>query len=128
MARRLAVAIAAGLFLGGCCHDGLGYSAWHSSTLAEFGPAPKPLHVKRAKARNPSKPVMTSSEDSSASDDSADEELRRKLVICRGCEQPGLDDQANSIWPKRPADGYYLTVDEVSNLLPGQPILSGRRR
>jgi hypothetical protein len=132
MTRRLAFAIAAGLSLGGCCHDGLGYFASRSSTLAEFGPAPKPHHVKRAKAQNSSNPAVTSSKNISPSEDelsklkpysrewhaaldainrAADDELKRKLVICRGCTAP--DDQTGSLGPKRAAGGY-LSPDEAS--------------
>jgi hypothetical protein len=36
----------------------------------------------------------------------ADDELRKKLVICRGCTQTAPDDQLSSIWPTRAAQGY----------------------
>jgi len=130
MAKRLAFAIVAGLSLGGCCHDGFGYSASHSSTLAQLRPIPIPHHLKREKPRNASNSTVTS-EDIPLSEDelskSADDELRKKLVICRGCEQPEPDRQANSIWPRSPADGH-LTVDQVSRLFPAQSPLSGGQR
>ena len=147
MARRLAIAIAAGLSLGGCCHDGLGYSASHT-TFSEFGPAPKPHHVKRTRARHTGDPIVTSSEEIpqneaelsrlkpysrewhatlDAINRAADDELKRKLTICRGCTAP--DDQTGSLGPKHSAGGY-LSSDEASRAvsLPLGPTSSGGPR
>jgi len=60
-----------------------------------------------------------------ASSQDADEELAKKLVICRGCEPPA-DAKANSLWPKSAAS--YLTVDQVTRLFPGSTTVSGNAR
>lgn len=129
MAKRLVVALAAGLSLGGCCHDGFGYPVWHSNGLAQLRPIPKPHHLKRSKPAN-ANTVTMAPKDIPASEDafsqSAEDELRKKLVICRGCETPAPNDQTGSIWPTR-ASGY-LTVDQVSKLFPDQSSSGGGPR
>jgi hypothetical protein len=149
MARRLAFAIAAGLALGGCCHDGMGFFDSRSSVMAEFRPAAKPESVKRAKTRSTSSTELTSKDLSAGEDElsklkpysrewrdaldainrAADDELKRKLVICRGCTQPASDDQTGSLGPKR-APGGYLSLDEVSKSfsLPPESTSSGGLR
>jgi hypothetical protein len=129
MARPVAFMIAAMLLLGGCCRNEFGYALSPSSSLAEFSPARKPHHVKRARIRKASNSTVASKEVSSG-DDLDDEELRKKLVICRGCDQPEANDQSNSIWSKPTTDSHYLTADEVSRLFPGQAVFdsSARRR
>lgn len=131
MARRLAFAIAAGLALGGCSHDGFGYSVPRSAALPEFAHQ----HVKLAKARNTSNTAVSSketAEDVSPREDelsklkpysrewhaaldainrAADDELKKKLIICRGCAAP--EDQTGSLGQKRRAGGY-LSPDEAS--------------
>jgi hypothetical protein len=118
MTRRLAFAIAAGLALGGCCHD-IGAHVPASNARAEFGPLPKLSHLKRVRSRHTGNTAVSSispSEDklsrldskewSAAEDQAADDELRKKLVICRGCEQPATEDQVSVVWPTRAAEGY----------------------
>jgi hypothetical protein len=131
MARRFVFALAAGLSLGGCCHGEFGYSIARSTALAQFVARPKTHHhLKRAKpeiainSMETSKGIPLGEDELSKSDD---DQLKRKLVICRGCDPPA-DDQANPIWPKAKASGYSLTADEVSRLLLGQPVLSGSPR
>jgi hypothetical protein len=132
MIRRCVVALAAGLSLGGCCHDGFGYSVSRSSALAQFVPRPKTHHhVKRAKNEIATTSMVTSKVISLDEDElskSDDDQLKRKLVICRGCERPSADSQTISIWPEVKANSYSLTADEVSRLLPGHPVLSGGSR
>ena len=129
MARRLVIALSAGLSLGGCCHDGFGYSVSHSSTLAQFHAIPKPHHLKRSKPRNAINSTATSKDVPASEDElsqSASDELSKKLVICRGCEDPTPNDQANSIWPKSAAGN--LTVGQVSRLFPAQTTVGGGLR
>jgi hypothetical protein len=125
MAARLAFAIATGLALGGCCHN-IGSYVPPSNAHAEFGPLSKPLHVKRAISRPTRNTAVTSeaispgedelskldpgSKESNAALDAinraADDKLRKKIVICQGCEQPAPDSPSSSIWPTRAAEGY----------------------
>jgi hypothetical protein len=125
MATRLAFAIATGLALGGCCHN-IGSYVPPSNAHAEFGPLSKPLHVKRAISRHISNTAAASKAISQSGDklsnpdpdskewhdapdainSAADDGLKQKLVICRGCEQPAPDDPSSSIWPTRGAEGY----------------------
>jgi hypothetical protein len=132
MSRRLGFVIAAGLAVGGCCHDGFGYYVPRSN--AEFGAFPKSHYAKQAKARSHSNPVVVSEDPGEnelsklrpyskewhdaldAINRAADEELKRKLVICRGCTPPAPNDQTGSLGPKRAAGGY-LSLDEASKPL-----------
>jgi hypothetical protein len=136
MSRRLGFVIAAGLALGGCCHDGVGYYVPRSNAVAEFGALPKSHYAKQAKARSPGSAAVTSKDISPGEDElsklrpyskewhaaldainrAADEELKRKLVICRGCTPPTPDDQTGSLGTKRAAGGY-LSLDEASKSL-----------
>jgi hypothetical protein len=56
----------------------------------------------------------------------ADDELRKKLVICIGCAPPAPDDQLSSIWPTR-ADAGYLSTQKIlrSLFLPVESNSSG---
>ena len=118
MSRRLLFVIAAGLALSGCAESGR-YTQPPTTALANwdgFGPLPKHNHVKRLKARKTSDAVA--SKDSSPTEDelsklkpysqewtavleginrAADDKLRRKLIICRGCMPPETGDQTSSI-------------------------------
>ena len=118
MSRRLLFVIVAGLALSGCAESAR-YVQPPTNGLASWdglGSVPKRNHVKRVKARKKSDAVA--SKDSSPSDDelsklkpysqewtavldginrAADDELRRKLIICRGCMPPETDDQTGSI-------------------------------
>lgn len=120
MARRLAIALAAGLLLGGCCHNGFGNSAPDSSALARFRSMAKPHYVKRLKTRSTNdgtvatKDILPSQDELS---ESANNELRKKLVICHGCENLVPTDQPDSIWPKSSSG---LTVDQLSGLFPAR--------
>ncbi len=145
MARRLAFAIAAGLALGGCCHD-MGSYVPPSNAQAKFVPLPKPHHLKRARPRHTANTEVTSnaippSEDElskldpvskerraalDAINGAADDELRKKLVICRGCMQPAPDDQLSSIWPSRAPQGYLAIQKTLRSLsLPVESTSSG---
>ena len=135
MARRLAFAFAAALALGGCCHDIRAYVP-PSNALAEFGPIPKPSHVKRIRSRHPRKTTLSSYDASprehelsklephskewdsavDAINQAADDELRKKLVICRGCEQPVAEDQLSAVWPTRAAEGYLSLQRTIRSL------------
>ena len=145
MGRRLAFVVAAGLALSGCCPDGVECSIPRSTNarakLDALGPLPKPKQVKRAKARNTSKTALTSKDHSPSDDElsklkpyskewhaaldaierAADDELKRKLVICRGCMSPEPDDQTGSIAPKRAAEGYLSLETSRSVSLPLTP-------
>jgi hypothetical protein len=145
MARRLAFAIAAGLALSGCCHD-IGSYVPPSNAQAKFSPLPKPHQVRHAKSQHTSNAAVASNAISPSEDvlsklapDSkewhyalddinraADDELRKKLVICRGCAEPAADDQSGSIWPPRPAEGYLSIQKTLRSLsLPVEPTSSG---
>jgi hypothetical protein len=135
MARRLAFAIAAGLALGGCCHD-MGSYVPPSNAQAKFVLLPKPHHMKRARPRHTANTEVTSNAnppsenelsklapdskeqlaDLDAIDRAADDELRKKLVICRGCTQPAPDGQLSSIWPTRAAQGYLAIQKTLRSL------------
>jgi hypothetical protein len=128
MARRLAFALAAGLSLGGCSHDIAARDPFLSAR-AEFGRAAVPHPVKRLKSRHADNAFISSKVTVPRADeslDSADDELSKKLVICRGCEDSAPNNQAHAIWPK--SAGANLTVDQVSRLFPPQPVLSGGLR
>ena len=125
MGRRLAFAVALGLALGGCCHD-MGSYVPPSNAQTRFVLLSKPYHVKRARPRHTDTKELTSNAtplsevefskldpnskeryaDLDAINRAADDELRKKLVICRGCTQPAPNDQLSSIWPTRAAQGY----------------------
>ena len=134
MARQLAFALAVGLSLGGCSHD----IAAHDPSLsarAEFGRVLRPHHAKRVKLRHVIKAQMPVEEITSRTDeplDPAEDELSKKLVICRGCEEPAPSNPANALWPKSTV--IHLTVDQVSTLFPTQklsppqPMSGGRQR
>jgi len=118
MSRRLLFVIVAGLALSGCAGSG-GYIQPPTTTLANwdgFGPVPKHSHAKRVKVRKTNEDVV--SRETSPSEDelsklkpysqewtavldgmnrAADDKLRRKLIICRGCMPPETDDQTSSI-------------------------------
>ena len=118
MSRRLLSVIVAGLALSGCA-EGARYVQPPTDGLASWdglGPVPKRNHVKRLKARKTSDAVA--SKDSSRTEDelselkpysqewtavldginrAADDKLRRKLIICRGCMPPETDDQTGSM-------------------------------
>ena len=118
MSRRLLFVIAAGLALSGCAGSQR-YIQPPTIALANwdgFGPLPKRNHVKPVKVRKTSEDVV--SRDSSPSEDelsklkpysqewtaaldginrAADDKLRRKLIICRGCMPPETGDQTSSI-------------------------------
>jgi hypothetical protein len=103
-----------------------------SNAQTRFVRLPKPHHVKRARPRHTDTKNVTSNDtplsevelskldpnskeryaDLDAINRAADEELRKKLVICRGCTQPEPDDQLSSIWPTRAAQGY-LTIQKT---------------
>jgi hypothetical protein len=142
MAKRLIYAIVGGLALSGCCHD-MGSYLPPSHTQAEFASLPKPRHVKRAKPQHASNTVLTSSVVHPSDDEffkldldsmeainrAADDELKTKLVICRGCEQPAPDGQLNSIWPTRAAEGYLSIQRTLGTLsLPVNPTSSNGRQ
>jgi hypothetical protein len=140
MARRLAFAIAVGLALGGCCHD-IGAHLPPSNARAEFGILSNPSHVKRVRSRHTGNTAASSippSEDQLSKLDSkewsadqeqiADDELRKKLVICRGCEQPATEDQVSAVWPTRAAEGYLSIQKTLRSLsLPEATLSSGSR-
>src|ERR1700744_2251069 len=100
MARRLTFTIAAALALSGCCHDMGSYIP--PSEPAKFASHPKPHHAKRTKPRHASSLEVTSNVsppdengdpklDTDAIDAInrvADDELKKKLGICRGGPQP----------------------------------------
>jgi hypothetical protein len=121
MSRRLVFVFAAGLSLGGCC---LGitcnippptgvYASWDG-----LGPDPRrlPARVIRAKLQVPSQ-VAAAGESSpseaelaalkpyskewtaafNAINRAADDELKRKLVICQGCLPPEPDDRTGTV-------------------------------
>jgi hypothetical protein len=133
MARRLACAIAAAIALSGCCHD-IGSYVPPSNAQAKFAPLPKFHHVKRSKpisnttltsnAIPPSGDELSNLDHGStewyaaldAINRAADDELRKKLVICRGCEQPVADIQLSSTWPTRAADGF-LSIQKTLRTL-----------
>jgi len=128
MVRQLAFALAAGLSLGGCSHD---IAARDPSLCAraEFGRAAMPYHVKRVKSRHADNALMSSKVIAPRADEapeSADDDISKKLVICRGCEDSAPNNQTSAIWPK--SAGAHLTVDQVSTLFPAQPALGGGSR
>ena len=122
MSGRLALVMAAGLALGGCCLDGSGcYIVPHTDTLMSWdglGPVPGRNQARRAKAR---KAIETAApEDDSPSEEvlarlrpysmewgvafeamnrAADARLKKKLIICRNCISPEPGDQTGSIAP-----------------------------
>jgi hypothetical protein len=127
MSRRLVFVFAASLALGGCCLGGSCYIQPPMGARASWdglGSPPKPFQAKvvRVKAQMPSQTVASRPSAPSeaelaalkpyskewtvmlnAINRAADDELRKKLVICRGCMSPEADDQTGSI-----ADDGYL--------------------
>lgn len=119
---------AAGLALGGCCLDGNGcYVHPQTTVLASWNgldPLPKRHQVNRAKMipktsaavsknSSPSEDELTKLKPYSkewtaalgAMNRAADDELRKKLVICRECMPPEPDDRTGAI-----TAGGYLPV------------------
>src|SRR5579883_1994011 len=118
MAKGSVVALAAGLALGGCCHDIAGHVP-HSSAQAQFQPASKPRHVKRSKPRTAIDRTVTLTDIIQSEDElspSAVDALRKKLVICRGCEDAAPDDVVSAVWPTRAADGYLSLQKTLRSL------------
>ena len=120
MTRRLAFLSVVGLALSGCCLDGSGcYVPPPNKALISWdglGPYPKRNHVKQLKVRTTNEAVV--SEDNSPSEEqlsklrpyseewgavleainrAANSKLKKKLIICRDCLPPELDDQTGSI-------------------------------
>jgi hypothetical protein len=118
MSRRLLFVIVAGLALSGCAGSGR-YIQPPTIALANWdglGRLPKRNHVKPVRVRKTSDDVV--SRDSSPGEDelsrlkpysqewtavldginrAAEDKLRRKLIICRGCMPSETDDQTSSI-------------------------------
>ena len=129
MARGLAFTIAAALALGGCCHD-MGSYVSPSNEPAKFASHPKPHHAKRTKPRYATSLEVTSSaippsENGAAKLDTdaidvinraADDELRKKLIICRGCARAAPDGYVSSIWPTRAAEGFLSIQKTLRSL------------
>lgn len=127
MTRRLVFVFASSLALGGCCLGSGCYIQPPTGALASWDgldPMPKPFHAKavRVKVQTPSQTVASKERSPgeeelarlkpysrewvamlTAINRAADDELRKKLVICRGCLPPEPDDRTGSI-----ADGGYL--------------------
>jgi hypothetical protein len=127
MSRRLVFVFAAGLTLGGCCFGSGCYMQPPTGPLAAWdglGPAPTRFQAKvvKAKLQRPSQAVGSGETSPSEADlaklkpysaewtamlvainRAADDELRKKLVICRDCLPPEGDDRTGSV-----ADGGYL--------------------
>ena len=150
MNRRLLFVIAVGSALSGCCFDGSGCYVHNvqppATALASWdwlGPLPKRNTVKKLAKRLPKTSVaVAASKDNSLSEDELsklkpyskewhavldainradDDELKRKLVICRGCMSPEPNDQTGSIGPKRAAEGYLSLEASRSVSLPLMP-------
>jgi hypothetical protein len=127
MSKRLVFVFAASMALGGCCLGGGCYIQPPTGVHASWdglGPAPKFLQAKvvRVKATAPIQAVATQQSAPSeaelatlkpyskewtvmlnAINRAADDELRKKLVICQGCLPLEADDRTGSV-----ADGGYL--------------------
>jgi hypothetical protein len=127
MSRRLIFLIAVGALISGCCRDPGRYayapldkmSGWGTSHEKAFAPSPKRNRVKRlvfikaheapmAKEASPSEDLAKlrpySKEWGAALDAmnrAADAELKRKLIICKGCLPPEQDDETSSITLKK---------------------------
>ena len=117
MARGSVVALAAGLALGGCCHDIAGHVP-HSGAQAQFQPASKPHYLKRSRPRTAIDRTVTPTGIFQSEDElsqSAIDALRKKLVICRGCEA-APDDVVSAVWPTRAADGYLSLQKTLRSL------------
>jgi hypothetical protein len=128
ISRPLAFVFAASLSLGGCCFGGC-YVQPPTGPLASWdglGPLPKPFHAKLAgpKAIPKPQPAAVKSDTPSEADlaklkpyskewtivlnainRAADEELRRKLMICQGCLPPDPDEPTGAI-----GYGGYLPI------------------
>jgi len=125
---RLALAIAAGLGLSGCCLGGGCYVQPPNSALANWdglGPPPKRNNAKRVKVRktiervaskddSPSEEELARSEAELAKlkpyskewataldalNRAVDAKLKKKLIICRNCMPPEQADHTGSITP-----------------------------
>jgi hypothetical protein len=118
MARWLVVAFVAGLALGGCCHDIAGHVP-HPSVQAQVHPAAKPHHLKRLKPRiavdSTVAPIATPPSEDELSP-SAVEALSKKLLICRGCEDPAPNDVVGAVWPTHAAEGYLSLQKTLRSL------------
>jgi hypothetical protein len=124
MSRRLIFVIAAELFLGGCCREPGRFieppvnamSGWNVPYRNSYAPLPKRHHAKRVVVRKVSEaPAVDDASPTEqdlaklrpyskewgaaldAMNRAADEKLRRKLIICRGCMLPEPDSQTGSI-------------------------------
>jgi hypothetical protein len=129
MSRRLVFVFAAGLALGGCCFGGGCYIQPPTGALASWdglGPMPRPYHAKAVKVKARTTDVAMASEPGSPSEAdleklkpysrewtvmlaainrAADDELKKKLIICRDCLPSGTDDHTSSV-----AAGGYVPV------------------
>jgi hypothetical protein len=127
MSRGLVFVLAASLGLGGCCFGGGCYIQPPTGALASWdglGPNPNRFHAKIVKAKVQTASQVVASRESSPSEAdleklkpyskewtvllnainrAADEDLRKKLVICRGCLPAAPDDRTGSI-----SDGGYF--------------------
>jgi hypothetical protein len=151
MTRRLIFVIAAGLALSGCCFDGnrcyVHYVQPRAIALASWdglGPLPRRNTVKKRAKKIPNKSLaMSAPEDNSLPSEEEltklkpytkergaaldainrvyEEKLKRKLIICRVCMPPELDDQTGSIGSKRAAEGYLSLEASKSVSLPLMP-------
>jgi hypothetical protein len=125
MSSRLIFVIGAGLALSGCCLGSGRYIQPPTNALASWDgrrPLPKRDHIKGARVKVGRTEAATSKQSSpsevelskltpyskewaavlNAINRAADDELKRRLVICRGCFPPEPDDQTGSI----PLGGY----------------------
>jgi hypothetical protein len=127
MSGRLVFVVAAGLAVSGCCIGTGCYVQPSVNALTSWdglGSLPKRNHVKRVKVQKTSVAVASkavASEDNSPTEEDLaklrpyskewgevfdsinrryDVELRKKLIICRGCTAPESDDRTGSIAPK----------------------------
>jgi hypothetical protein len=127
MSRRLVFVFAAGMALGGCCLGSGCYIQPPTGALASWdglGSPPRrfPAKVVRVKAQTPS-PTVASAQNApgeaelamlkpyskewtvmlNAINRAADDELRKRLIICRGCMPVEQEDRTGTI-----ADDGYL--------------------
>jgi hypothetical protein len=125
MSSRLVFVIGAGLALSGCCLESGRYIQPPTNALASWDgrrPLPKRDHIKGVRVKVWKTEAATSKQSSPSEEElsrltpyskewatvlnainrAADDELKRKLIICRGCLLPQPDDQTGSI----PLGGY----------------------
>ena len=127
MSRRLVFVFAAGLALSGCCLGSGCYIPPPTGALASWdglGPNPARFHAKVVKAKFQAPSPAAASKEGPPNDAelaalkpyskewtamlnainrAADDELRKKLVICQGCLPPEPDDHTGTIAvPARP--------------------------